>query len=176
MNRHVPVGKAQLKFFHRPLSSLVQRGRAERKTKEQEQEQGETRGRERDGVCMEREAHENRGGRSCAEKAHQGCQVPFRPPIPTVGLLLRRCSGKGLHVAMTGDPRGFSRVAAGSRSSAGSRTARADTEFTMFSRRVRRGSTLWSTRTICQRSSTLSSLVLNNAIKRRLSQLPFFCE
>src|SRR5574337_21881 len=33
--------------------------------------------------------------------AHQGCQVPFRPPIPNVGLL-RRCSGKGLHLAMTG--------------------------------------------------------------------------
>ena len=45
--------------------------------------------------------------------AHQGCQVPFRPPIPNVGLLLRRCSGKGLHLAMTGEPRGFSRVAAG---------------------------------------------------------------
>ena len=27
--------------------------------------------------------------------------------------LLRRCSGKGLHLAMTGEPRGFSRVAAG---------------------------------------------------------------
>src|SRR5574337_468215 len=25
--------------------------------------------------------------------SHQGCQVPFRPPIPNVGLLLRRCSG-----------------------------------------------------------------------------------
>jgi len=45
--------------------------------------------------------------------AHQGCQVPFRPPIPNVGLLLRRCSGTGLHLAMTGEPRGFSRVAAG---------------------------------------------------------------
>ena len=44
--------------------------------------------------------------------AHQGCQVPFRPPIPNVGLL-RRCSGKGLHLAMTGETRGFSRVAAG---------------------------------------------------------------
>ena len=31
--------------------------------------------------------------------SHQGCQVPFRPPIPNVGLLLRRCSGKGLHLA-----------------------------------------------------------------------------
>ena len=39
--------------------------------------------------------------------AHQGCQVPFRPPILNVGLLLRRCSGKGLHLAMTGEPRGF---------------------------------------------------------------------
>ena len=45
--------------------------------------------------------------------AHQGCQVPFQPPIPHVGLLLRRCSGKGLHLAMTEEPRGFSRVAAG---------------------------------------------------------------
>src|SRR5574340_267956 len=45
--------------------------------------------------------------------AHQGCQGPFRPPIPNVALLLRRCSGKGLHLAMTGVPRGFSRVAAG---------------------------------------------------------------
>ena len=34
--------------------------------------------------------------------SHQGCQVPFRPPIPNVGLLLTRCSGKGLHLAMTG--------------------------------------------------------------------------
>ena len=45
--------------------------------------------------------------------SHQGCQVPFRPPIPNVGLLLRRCSGKKLHLAMTGEPRGFGRVAAG---------------------------------------------------------------
>ena len=45
--------------------------------------------------------------------SHQGCQVPFRPPIPNVGLLLRHCSGKGLHLAMTGEPRGFFRVAAG---------------------------------------------------------------
>ena len=45
--------------------------------------------------------------------AHQVCQVPFRPPIPNVGLLLRRCKRKGLHLAMTGEPRGFSRVAAG---------------------------------------------------------------
>ena len=45
--------------------------------------------------------------------AHQGCQIPFGTPIPNVGLLLRRCSGKGLHLAMTGEPRGFSRVTAG---------------------------------------------------------------
>src|SRR5574337_1091173 len=43
----------------------------------------------------------------------KGAKVPFRPPIPNVGLLLRRCSGKGLHLAMTGEPRGFSRVTAG---------------------------------------------------------------
>ena len=30
-----------------------------------------------------------------------------------MGLLLKRFSGKGLHLAMTGEPRGFSRVAAG---------------------------------------------------------------
>ena len=34
-------------------------------------------------------------------------------PIPKVGLLLRRCSGKGPHLAMTGEPRGFSQVTAG---------------------------------------------------------------
>src|SRR5574341_2584778 len=45
--------------------------------------------------------------------SHQGCQVPFRPPVPNVGLLLRRCSGKGLHLAMTGGPRGCSRGTAG---------------------------------------------------------------
>src|SRR5574341_1084163 len=44
---------------------------------------------------------------------HQGCQVPFRPPIPNVGLVLRRCSGKWLNLAMTGEPRGFSKVAEG---------------------------------------------------------------
>lgn len=72
MNRHVPVGKAQLKFFRRPLSSLVQRGRAERKTKEQEQEQEETRGKERETeYAVDRQAHENRGGKRCAEKAER---------------------------------------------------------------------------------------------------------
>src|SRR5574342_708619 len=45
--------------------------------------------------------------------SHQGCQVPFRPPIPNVGLLLRRCSVKGLHLAMTGEARGFSPLTAG---------------------------------------------------------------
>ena len=44
---------------------------------------------------------------------HQGCQVPFGPTILNVGLLLRRCSGKGLHLAITGEPRGISRVAVG---------------------------------------------------------------
>jgi len=37
--------------------------------------------------------------------SHQGCQVPFGPPILNAGLLLRRCGGKGLHLAMTGEPR-----------------------------------------------------------------------
>ena len=45
--------------------------------------------------------------------SHQGCQVQFGPRILNVGLLLRRCSGKGRHLAMTGEPRGFSRVTAG---------------------------------------------------------------
>ena len=51
--------------------------------------------------------------------SHQGCQMPFGPPILNVGLLLRRCSGTGLHLAMTGDPRGGSRVTAGFSSSDG---------------------------------------------------------
>ena len=38
---------------------------------------------------------------------HQGCKVPFRTSRRNVGLLLRHCSGKGLHLAMTGKPRGF---------------------------------------------------------------------
>ena len=44
---------------------------------------------------------------------HQGCQVPFRISRGNVGFLFRCCSGKGPHLAMTGDPRGFSRVSAG---------------------------------------------------------------
>ena len=44
---------------------------------------------------------------------HQGCQVPFRISRGNVGLLLRHCSGKGPHLVMRGEPRGFSRVAAG---------------------------------------------------------------
>ena len=44
---------------------------------------------------------------------HQGCQVPFRISRGNVGFLLRHCSGKGPHLATTGDPRGFSRVAVG---------------------------------------------------------------
>ena len=49
------------------------------------------------------------GGELC--ESHEGCHVPFGPRILNVGLLLRRCSGKGLHIAMMGEPRGFSRVA-----------------------------------------------------------------
>ena len=45
--------------------------------------------------------------------SHQGCQVPFCTSGWNVGLLLIRCSGQGPHLAMSGEPRGFSRVAAG---------------------------------------------------------------
>ena len=45
--------------------------------------------------------------------SHQGCQVPFRTSRWHVGLLLRRRRRKGLHLVMEGEPRGFSRVAAG---------------------------------------------------------------
>ncbi|VAS31960.1 Uncharacterised protein [Klebsiella pneumoniae] len=44
--------------------------------------------------------------------SHQGCQVPFRPPIPNVGLLLRRSGDEGPHLSMTGESRGCSRAAA----------------------------------------------------------------
>ena len=43
---------------------------------------------------------------------HQACQVPFRPSRRNVALHLRRCSGKGLHLAMTVEARVVSRVAA----------------------------------------------------------------
>src|SRR5574340_272679 len=52
--------------------------------------------------------------------SHQGCQVPFRPPIPNVGLLVRRCSGKGIHLAMMGEPRGFFELRRDSRVTTGS--------------------------------------------------------
>ena len=45
--------------------------------------------------------------------SHQGCQVLFRTSRWNVGLLLRRCSGKVPHIAMMGEPLGFSRVTAG---------------------------------------------------------------
>ena len=44
---------------------------------------------------------------------HQGCQVPFCTSRQNVRLLLSRCSRKGPHLALTGEPRGFSRVLAG---------------------------------------------------------------
>ena len=44
---------------------------------------------------------------------HQGCQVSFRFSTGNVGFLLRRCSEKGPHLTMTGEPRGLSRVVAG---------------------------------------------------------------
>ena len=39
---------------------------------------------------------------------HQGCQVPFRISSRNVGFLLRRCTGKGPHLAVMGEPRGMS--------------------------------------------------------------------
>ena len=39
--------------------------------------------------------------------------IPFRISRGNVGFLLRCCSGKGPHLSMTGEPRGFSRVLAG---------------------------------------------------------------
>ena len=44
---------------------------------------------------------------------HQGCQVPFQISRGNAGFLLRHCRGKRPHLAMMGEPRGFSRVAAG---------------------------------------------------------------
>ena len=44
---------------------------------------------------------------------HQGCQVPFHTSRWNVGLIFRRCSGQGPHLAMTRELRGFSRVAGG---------------------------------------------------------------
>ena len=44
---------------------------------------------------------------------HQGCQVLFQFSRGNVGLLSRHCSGKGPHLVMRGEPRGFSRVVAG---------------------------------------------------------------
>ena len=46
--------------------------------------------------------------------SHEGCQVPFRTSGRNLGLPLRRRSGQGPHPTKTLEPRGFSRVAAGS--------------------------------------------------------------
>ena len=40
--------------------------------------------------------------------SHQGCQVPFRTSRRNVGLLMRRSRGKGLHLPMVWEARGFS--------------------------------------------------------------------
>jgi len=55
------------------------------------------------------------GNRYVGERcgSHQGCQVLFRPSRRNVVLLLRRHRGKGLHLAMAGEPRDYSRVPAG---------------------------------------------------------------
>ena len=44
---------------------------------------------------------------------HQGCQGPYRGSKGKVGFLSRRHSGKGPHLALSGESHGFSRVAAG---------------------------------------------------------------
>ena len=55
----------------------------------------------------------NETGMSGIFELHQGCQVPFRISRGNVGFLSRRCSGKGPHFAMRGEPRDISRVLAG---------------------------------------------------------------
>ena len=45
--------------------------------------------------------------------SYQGCQVPFRISRRNLGHLLKRCSGRGPHLAMTREARGFSRVSVG---------------------------------------------------------------
>ena len=44
---------------------------------------------------------------------HQGCQVPFHISRRNVVFLSRHCSGKGPHLALRGESRGFSRIASG---------------------------------------------------------------
>ena len=44
---------------------------------------------------------------------HLRCQVPFRTSRQNVGFLLRRCSRKGLHLAMMGEPPRFFRFVVG---------------------------------------------------------------
>ena len=44
----------------------------------------------------------------------KGCQESFLVSRGNVGFLLRHCSGKGSHLALRGESRGFSLVAAGS--------------------------------------------------------------
>ena len=48
----------------------------------------------------------------CVEhfELNQGCKVPFQNTRGNGGILLRCCSVKGSHLAMPGEPRGFSRV------------------------------------------------------------------
>ena len=44
---------------------------------------------------------------------YEGCQVPFCISGGNVGFLWRQCSGKGPHLALSGESRGFSRVLVG---------------------------------------------------------------
>ena len=46
---------------------------------------------------------------------HKGCRVPFRISRGNMmGFLSRRCSGKGTHLTLRGESRGFPRGLAGS--------------------------------------------------------------
>ena len=72
---------------------------------------------------------------------HQGCQVPFRISRGNLGFLSRRCSGKGPHLTMTGEPHGFSLVSLGILSyDGGLRKPLVLTQESAISIRVARGS------------------------------------
>ena len=66
------------------------------------------------GLCCRPRTREGKAGGPRGKKALQDIpedfldQVTFRSSIRNVGLLLRRCSGQGPHISMTGEPRGFS--------------------------------------------------------------------
>lgn len=76
MNRYIPIGKAQLKFFHRPLSSLVQRGSTERKKQKNRNKNKGRREKKRGDREGEREGM--RGKRGTREQRRRGRGVQRR--------------------------------------------------------------------------------------------------